>query len=105
MLGIPYINNPPARSARSKTVTLWPAWLSWLAQANPAGPDPTTATRFAVLTAGDLGTTQPASKPLSMMVCSILLIVTGASLMPRTHDPSQGAGQTRPVNSGKLLVW
>jgi len=24
--------------------------------------------------------------------------------MPRTQEPSQGAGQTRPVNSGKLLV-
>ena len=24
--------------------------------------------------------------------------------MPRTHDPSQGAGHNRPVNSGKLFV-
>ena len=25
--------------------------------------------------------------------------------MPSTHEPSHGAGQSRPVNSGKLLVW
>ena len=50
------------------------------------------------------GTTQPSSKPLSMIAHSMVLIVTGGSLMPSTHEPSQGAGQTRPVNSGKLLV-
>jgi len=32
------------------------------------------------------------------------LIVAGSSLMPSTQEPSHGAGQTRPVNSGKLLV-
>ena len=41
---------------------------------------------------------------LSMMETSMVLMVTGGSLMPRTQEPSQGAGQTRPVNSGKLLV-
>lgn len=39
-----------------------------------------------------------------MIAHSILLIDTGFSIIPRTHDPSQGAGQTRPVNSGKLFV-
>ena len=39
-----------------------------------------------------------------MIDTSIVLIVTGGSLMPKTHDPSHGAGHTRPVNSGKLLV-
>ena len=29
---------------------------------------------------------------------------SGRSLMPRTHASSHGAGQTRPVNSGKLFV-
>ena len=33
-----------------------------------------------------------------------VLIVTGGLVMPSTQAPSQGAGQTRPVNSGKLLV-
>ncbi len=32
------------------------------------------------------------------------LMVTGGSLMPSTQAASQGAGQMRPVNSGKLLV-
>ena len=49
MLGIPYINSPPMRSSRSKTVTLWPAWLSWSAQASPAGPEPMMATFLPVL--------------------------------------------------------
>jgi hypothetical protein len=39
-----------------------------------------------------------------MMAHSIDLMPTGSSLMPSTQAPSQGAGQTRPVNSGKLLV-
>ncbi len=33
------------------------------------------------------------------------LIVTGGSLMPSVQLPSHGAGQTRPVNSGKLFVF
>ena len=40
------------RSARSKTVTLWPALLSWAAAASPAGPEPTTATVFPVRESG-----------------------------------------------------
>ena len=39
-----------------------------------------------------------------MIAYSICLIVTGSSLMSSTQADSQGAGQTRPVNSGKLLV-
>jgi len=39
-----------------------------------------------------------------MMVHSMFLMVTAGSLIPRTQAPSQGAGQTRPVNSGKLFV-
>ena len=34
----------------------------------------------------------------------MFLIVTALSTRPATHEPSHGAGQTRPVNSGKLLV-
>ena len=36
------------RSARSNTVTWWPARFSWSAAARPAGPEPTTATRLPV---------------------------------------------------------
>ena len=31
-------------------------------------------------------------------------MVTAGSVIPKTQEPSQGAGQTRPVNSGKLFV-
>ena len=40
-----------------------------------------------------------------MMAHSMFLIVTAGSEMPRTQLPSHGAGHTRPVNSGKLLVF
>ena len=39
-----------------------------------------------------------------MMLASICLIVTASLLIPSTHDASQGAGQSLPVNSGKLFV-
>src|SRR3984957_6962378 len=92
------------RSARSKTVTWWPARVSCCAAARPAGPEPTTATVFPVCCSDGSGTTQPSSKALSMISTSICLIVTASWLMPSTHDDSHGAGQSRPVNSGKLLV-
>ena len=38
------------------------------------------------------------------MVHSIDLMVTGTSMMLSVQAASQGAGQTRPVTSGKLLV-
>ncbi len=38
---------------------------------------------------------------ISFSTCSM---VTGSWLMPSTQDASHGAGQSRPVNSGKLLV-
>jgi len=31
------------------------------------------------------------------------LIVTGGALMPRTHEPSHGAGHTRPVELGEIV--
>jgi hypothetical protein len=34
----------------------------------------------------------------------MVLMVTGLSVMFRVQDASHGAGQIRPVNSGKLLV-
>ena len=41
---------------------------------------------------------------LSMIDTSMFLMVTAGWLMPRTQDVSHGAGQMRPVNSGKLFV-
>ena len=103
-LGIPYMSSPPMRSSLSNTVTRCPALLSCAAHASPAGPEPMTATFFPVLCSGGSGVIHPSSKPLSTMAHSILFMVTAGSFMPRTHDPSQGAGHIRPVNSGKLLV-
>ena len=40
----------------------------------------------------------------SAIAHSIVLMVTGLSSMLSVQDASHGAGQTRPVNSGKLLV-
>ena len=39
-----------------------------------------------------------------MIVTSTCLMVTGSALMPSTQAASHGAGHSRPVNSGKLLV-
>jgi hypothetical protein len=39
-----------------------------------------------------------------MIACSMLLMPTGSSLTFNVHAASHGAGQMRPVNSGKLLV-
>ena len=50
------------------------------------------------------GATQPSSQARSMISTSTCLIVTGSWLMPSTHAASHGAGHSRPVNSGKLLV-
>jgi hypothetical protein len=69
-----------------------------------AGPEPMTATRLPVSTEGGLAVTQPSSQARSMISTSTCLMVTGSELMPRTQAASHGAGQSRPVNSGKLLV-
>ena len=50
------------------------------------------------------GFSQPLSQALSTMAHSIVLMVTGVSSMFSVQEASHGAGQTRPVNSGKLLV-
>jgi len=92
------------RSLFSNTVTSWPARASCWAAARPAGPEPTMATFLPVLTRGGCGTTQPCSQPVSMILRSIDLMPTGSLLMPRVQADSHGAGQMRPVNSGKLLV-
>ena len=50
------------------------------------------------------GPIHPSLNARSTIDSSMLLIVTGSSLIPSTHEPSHGAGHSRPVNSGKLLV-
>ncbi len=92
------------RSAFSKTVTRCPARQSCCAAANPEGPDPTTATLFRERSDGSSGSIQPSAKPRSTMLFSTSLMATAGLLIPRTHAASHGAGQMRPVNSGKLFV-
>ena len=92
------------RSARSSTITSCPARVSCCAAARPDGPEPITAIRLPVRTDGGLGVTQPSAQARSMISTSTCLMATGSALMPSTHAASHGAGQSRPVNSGKLLV-
>ena len=70
----------------------------------PAGPEPTTATVLPVFLAAISGWIQPSSQPRSTIWHSMVLMVTGLSLMLSVQVASHGAGQMRPVNSGKLLV-
>ncbi len=70
----------------------------------PAGPEPTTATFLPVLCCGGCGWTQPSAQARSMMACSMDLMPTASSFTLSVQAASQGAGQMRPVNSGKLLV-
>ena len=72
--------------------------------AKPAGPEPTIATVLPVFMTGKIGVTNPSLKPRSTMFHSMTRMETGSSLIPSTQAPSQGAGQSRPVNSGKLFV-
>src|SRR5262249_33727337 len=46
----------------------------------------------------------PRAAARSAISYSTCLMRTGSSLMPSTQLPSHGAGQSLPVNSGKLLV-
>ena len=85
-------------------MTEWPARLSWFAAASPAGPDPTTTTRRPVRCAGGDGAIHPSSHARSTIASSMFLIATGSSLMASTQAGSHGAGQIRPVNSGKSFV-
>ena len=86
-------------------MTVWPARRSCCAAARPAGPAPITATVWPVSTAGGRGTTQPSSNARLMIATSIDLIDTASpSRISSTHAASHGAGHSRPVNSGKLLV-
>ncbi len=101
---MPNRSRPPGASARSYTVTVCPARVSCCAAASPAGPAPTTATVRPVSTAGGSGRTQPDASAQSAISTSTCLIVTGSELMPSTQALSHGAGHSRPVNSGKLLV-
>ena len=63
-----------------------------------------TATRLPVETLAGSGLIQPISHALSAIACSMVLMVTGWFSRLSVQASSHGAGQMRPVNSGKLLV-
>ena len=65
-------------SSLSNKVTVCPALFSCCDAANPAGPEPITATFFPVLVFGGSGFIQPSSNPLSTIAFSIYSIVTGS---------------------------
>src|SRR6266568_653228 len=103
--GMPYRISPPSSSSRSYTVTACPARASCCAAASPAGPEPTTATDRPEDSGAGCGVTYPRSKARLMISTSTCLMVTAdPPLMASTQAASHGAGQSRPVNSGKLFV-
>ena len=63
-----------------------------------------TATVLPVRSAATSGLIQPSAQARSAIAFSIVLMVTGAPSRFSVQEVSQGAGQMRPVNSGKLLV-
>ena len=63
-----------------------------------------TATFLPVRVAGGCGVIQPSCQPRSAIAFSMYSMVTGSWLIESVQEASQGAGQMRPVNSGKLLV-
>jgi hypothetical protein len=77
MFGMPYMSRPPGRSARSKTVTVWPARLSCAAAAEAGGAGADDGDLLAGALLRRLGQTQPSSQPRSMIAASMFLIVTG----------------------------
>jgi len=101
---MPNRSSPPGSSARSYTATVCPALVSCCAAARPAGPEPTTATVRPVNQCGTCGVSRLRPNASSTIAISVFLIVTAGSVSPSTQAASHGAGQMRPVNSGKLLV-
>ena len=75
-----------------------------LGRGEPGGTRADDGDPLAGLPLGGSGATQPSSKALSAMAHSMVLMVTGLSSMLSVQDASHGAGHTRPVTSGKLLV-
>ena len=102
--GMPYRRSPPIRSDFSKTTTSWPLRASCWAAGSPAGPDPTTATRLPVENPAGSGRIHSSRQPCSTIWSSRWRMVTAGRLIARVHAVSHGAGQTRPVISGRLQV-
>ena len=85
---------PRARSPRD------PAAADSMPAVSPAGPDPTTATRFPVDSLGVARSFQtlPSSRSAAKRLSS--LMATGSFTSPRRHPSSQGWSHTYPSTSG-----
>ena len=102
--GIPYMRTPPGACKASKIVTSWPSLASSAAAVNPAGPDPITATFFAV---GSVTSGLPTLFVLSQSAANLSSapIFMGTPLTPKTHFSIHWIswGQTLPQMAGRLF--
>ncbi len=103
---MPYISTPPGSCSASKIVTSWPARTRSPATVSPAGPAPTTATRFPVGGAAPGISTLPVTRSKSATNRSRRPMATGSPFFPRTQGISHCSswGQTRPQTAGRALV-
>ncbi len=94
MLGMPYISSPPIRSARSKTVTRWPAWLSCVGRGEPGRPAADDRHAEPVRDSGGSATIQPFVPGPSAISCSMVLIATGLAVdAPACTIPRRAPGR------------
>ena len=104
--GTPKRTRPPIASSRSNSVTRVARAAQLLRGRHPRRPGADDGDPLAGL-APRRARASPSPPPTarSMIAFSICLIVTASpSRISSTHAASHGAGQSRPVNSGKLFV-
>jgi hypothetical protein len=103
---MPKVSRPPMRGWRSYTTGLTPLRTRMSAQASPAGPAPTIATRLSVACTPDMSGRQPCLRASSVMYFSIEPMLTAPSPSFRVQAPShnRSCGQMRPQTSGSELV-
>ena len=92
------------RSSFSKTVTSWPRARELLRRGEPRGSRADDGARCPRPARRLARGQRRLEHRWRAMARSTSLMVTGAPSRFSTHEASHGAGQTRPVTSGKLLV-
>jgi hypothetical protein len=103
MLGMPYISSPPGRSARSYTVTQWPAELSWAAAESPAGTGSDHGNFLASALAGR-GGADPSRFP-ALLGDGILNVFDGHGRTGDTqHAGSLTGGRANPTGEFREVV-
>src|SRR6266404_276493 len=105
--GMPKVRRPPIFEYRSNTTGVTPLRTRTSAHASPAGPAPTTATRFPVRTTLDMSGFQPCLNASSVMYFSMAPMLTAPMPSFSVHAPSHSlsCGQIRPHISGREFVW